>query len=62
MSRPKITVVGSCNIDLITYTDVLPKPGETLFGTDFKKGFGGKGANQAVMVGKLGGDVVIISI
>ena len=41
-----ITVVGSCNIDLITYTNDNPKPGETLFGTDFKKGFGGKGANQ----------------
>ncbi len=46
MEKLDVVVVGSCNIDLITYTDKLPREGETIFGTDFKKGFGGKGANQ----------------
>lgn len=54
-----IVVVGSCNIDLITYSAVLPLPGQTVLGTDFKKGFGGKGANQAVMIAKLNGNVVV---
>jgi ribokinase len=45
-AKPAITVVGSCNIDLVAYTKTMPRPGETIIGTDFKKGFGGKGANQ----------------
>jgi len=56
-----IVVVGSCNIDLITYSAVLPLPGQTVLGTDFKKGFGGKGANQAVMIAKLNGNVSMIA-
>lgn len=54
----RVVVVGSCNIDLIAYTKTLPKPGETVLGTDFRKGFGGKGANQAVMAARLGSSVV----
>ena len=42
----KIVVVGSCNIDLIAYCDIAPSIGQTVLGNDFKKGFGGKGANQ----------------
>lgn len=61
MSRPKICVVGSSNIDLISYAPRLPKLGETLPGTRFQMGFGGKGANQAVMAAKLGGDVTIVT-
>lgn len=53
-----IVVVGSCNIDLITYTSKLPKLGETLKGNNFKKGFGGKGANQAIACSRLGEKVV----
>jgi ribokinase len=45
---PRIAVVGSANIDLTTFTDRFPKPGETIFGQKFDLGFGGKGANQAV--------------
>jgi len=60
MQRPKICVVGSCNIDLISYAPRLPKLGETIRGTRFHMGFGGKGANQAVMAAKLGGDVAIV--
>jgi ribokinase len=61
MPRPKICVVGSSNIDLIAYAPRLPKLGETVTGSDFKTGFGGKGANQAVMAAKLGGAVTIIA-
>jgi ribokinase len=60
-------VIGSANTDLTTFTDVFPRPGETLFGKNFEMGFGGKGANQAVasrlcgaevlMVAKVGGDL-----
>src|SRR5437016_13024983 len=46
--RPRLAVVGSANVDLTTFTDRFPKPGETIFGQKFDLGFGGKGANQAV--------------
>ena len=62
-----IAVVGSAMMDLTAYADVLPEPGQTLAGQLFTTGFGGKGANQAVMaahcgaevhfIGKLGNDV-----
>ncbi len=61
MNRPKICVVGACNLDLISYVPRLPTLGETLHGTRFHMGFGGKGANQAVMAAKLGGEVVMVS-
>ena len=44
-----IAVVGSTNIDMVAYTDQLPERGETVTGKDFAIGFGGKGANQAVI-------------
>eukprot|EP01062_Namystynia_karyoxenos_P025321 TRINITY_DN19948_c0_g1_i1.p1 TRINITY_DN19948_c0_g1~~TRINITY_DN19948_c0_g1_i1.p1 ORF type:complete len:348 (+),score=105.03 TRINITY_DN19948_c0_g1_i1:88-1131(+) len=54
--QPKgITVVGACFIDYISYVDRFPQGGETLHCNLFQKGFGGKGANQAVMCGRLGG-------
>jgi ribokinase len=59
--QPKITVVGACNIDLISYVPRLPVLGETLHGTRFHMGFGGKGANQAVMAAKLGATVTMIT-
>jgi ribokinase len=58
---PAITVVGACNIDLISYVPRMPALGETLHGTRFRMGFGGKGANQAVMAAKLGAAVNMIS-
>jgi ribokinase len=61
MPRPKICVVGASNIDLITYAPRLPKLGETVTGSNFQIGFGGKGANQAAMAAKLGGAVTIIT-
>lgn len=61
MTPPKITVVGASNFDLISYVPRLPKLGETLHGARFYMAFGGKGANQAVMAAKLGGDVALIA-
>lgn len=61
MTKPKICVIGACNLDLISYVPRLPGMGETLHGNRFYMGFGGKGANQAVMAAKLGGDVSMIS-
>lgn len=58
--RPRIAVVGSANIDLVTYTDQFPKPGETIFGKKFDLGFGGKGANQAVAAKLCGAEVFMI--
>jgi ribokinase len=58
--NPVIAVVGSLNIDLIAYTDRIPDAGETLIGNDFRMGFGGKGANQAVMAARLGARVSMV--
>jgi ribokinase len=59
--RPRIAVVGSANVDLVTYTDQFPKPGETIFGQKFDLGFGGKGANQAVAAKLCGAEVSMIA-
>ena len=56
----KTLVVGSLNMDLVTQVKATPKVGETILGNDFNKIPGGKGANQAVTIGKLGGDVTIL--
>ena len=61
MAKPKICVVGAANLDLISYVPRLPRLGETLHGTRFHMGYGGKGANQAVMTAKLGGDVAMVT-
>ncbi|HEX3147531.1 MAG TPA: ribokinase [Gemmataceae bacterium] len=56
----RITVVGSANMDLTFRAATLPRPGETVFGTSFYRGFGGKGANQAVAAARLGADVSFV--
>lgn len=56
-----IVVVGSCMIDLTSYTTRLPKPGETLIGTSFTKKYGGKGANQCVAAAKLGESTALVA-
>lgn len=56
-----VCVVGAALIDLISYVPRLPALGETLHGTDFRTGFGGKGANQAVMAAKLGASVSMVT-
>jgi ribokinase len=58
---PRVCVVGSSNIDLIAKVPRLPKLGETLVGHSFHLGYGGKGANQAVMAAKLGAQVVMVT-
>ncbi len=60
MSQAHICVVGSTNIDLTFRTPRLPKPGETLAGSGFLLGHGGKGGNQAVMAARLGARVTMI--
>jgi len=59
--RPRIAVIGSANIDLTTFTDQFPKPGETLFAPKFDLGFGGKGANQAVAARLCGAEVFMVA-
>lgn len=55
-----IAVVGSTNIDMVAYSDQIPERGETVTGKDFAIGFGGKGANQAVMAARLGVKTYIV--
>lgn len=56
----QISVVGSVNMDVVTYVDHIPKPGQTVFGERLVEMAGGKGANQAVAVAKQRKDVVLI--
>jgi ribokinase len=60
-SKTKIAVIGSTMMDLTVYADVLPAAGETRFGESFTTGFGGKGANQAVMAARTGAKVTMIT-
>ncbi len=57
MSKAVIAVVGSAMIDLTAYATVIPAPGQTLEGDVFTTGFGGKGANQAVIAAHCGAEV-----
>jgi ribokinase len=56
----KIVVVGSFNMDLTTYMERLPRPGETVHGRQFVTGPGGKGSNQAVAAARLGAEVTFV--
>lgn len=53
----QIVVLGSANMDLVTRQPRLPEPGETMAGSDFSTGAGGKGLNQAVAARRAGADV-----
>ncbi len=57
----KIIVIGSSNTDLAIKTIRIPEPGETVMGGTFMMTAGGKGANQAVAVARLGGDVAFVT-
>lgn len=48
-------------VDLVTYCDLLPGRGETVTGTAFEIGCGGKGANQAVIARRLGAEVTFVA-
>lgn len=57
----RIVVIGSSNADLVVSTDRAPEGGETVLGNGFIINHGGKGANQAVAVLRIGGNVSFIS-
>jgi ribokinase len=60
MNKQKILVVGSSNTDMVIKVEHLPQPGETIIGGTFFMNPGGKGANQAVAVARLNGQVMFI--
>jgi ribokinase len=60
VARPKLTVVGSINLDLVVRAARLPRLGETVTGATFSRGPGGKGANQAVAAARLGAEVRMV--
>ncbi len=60
VQKPKVTVVGSFNTDLVVRTPRMPVTGETILGGPYRTGPGGKGANQAVAAARLGADVAMI--
>jgi ribokinase len=58
---PRFAVVRSANVDLTTFGDAFPRPGETIFGKSFDLGFGGKGGNQAVAARLCGAAVLMVA-
>lgn len=59
--RYDVLVIGSANMDLVVSCSRFPEPGETAFAEDFGMYPGGKGANQAVACGRLGGRVALVA-
>ena len=57
----RVVVFGSYVTDLTSRSNGLPKPGQTLIGTAFKSGPGGKGSNQAVAAFRAGADVTLVT-
>ena len=60
MPGPRLTVVGSINLDLVAQAERLPRAGETVSGARFSRVPGGKGANQAVAAARLGAEVALV--
>lgn len=60
LKQHTILVIGSSNTDMVIKTSHLPRPGETVLGGTFLMNPGGKGANQAVTVARLGGRISFI--
>ena len=59
-TQPRITVIGSINMDLVIRCGTLPQPGETILAESSAEVCGGKGANQAVAAARAGGNVTMI--
>lgn len=57
MTAPRVLVVGSVNLDIVATASALPRPGETVIGATLQRHPGGKGANQALALARLGADV-----
>ena len=60
MRKPQVIVFGSLNMDMVVKVPYLPRPGETLRGHSFATSCGGKGANQAVALARLGIETAIV--
>src|SRR5262249_6774310 len=60
MPAPRLTVVGSINLDLVAQAERLPRPGETVSWARFSRVPGGKGANQAGAAARLGAEVMLV--
>jgi ribokinase len=60
MAEPRLTVVGSINLDLVAEVEQLPRAGETVTNARFSRVPGGKGANQAVAAARLGAEVALV--
>jgi ribokinase len=58
--KPRITVVGSINLDLVARCERMPRVGETVSGASFSRVPGGKGANQALACARLGAEVTLV--
>lgn len=58
----KVLVVGSLNMDMTVKVEKLPKLGETIFGKEYYESCGGKGANQAIAISKLGVETEMIGM
>ena len=59
-SRPTVAVVGSYNVGLTMRVPRFPVPGETVIGSEFEEGAGGKGSNQAIAVARLGAEALFV--
>ena len=58
---PRIAIIGSANMDMVTYCDAVPRGGETVFGRDVHLDCGGKGANQAVAACLSGAEALMVA-
>lgn len=61
-SGGRVAVVGSANLDLVTVTETLPRPGETLLARSYSEGPGGKGSNQAHAAARMGASVCFVGL
>jgi ribokinase len=60
--QPRVCVIGSINMDMVTITDKVPAQGETVLGGTFETYPGGKGANQAIAAARLGAIVSLVGV
>lgn len=61
MHSSEVVIVGSTNMDMVVNTDRIPVPGETILANNFFMNPGGKGANQAVAIARLGGKAIFVT-